>query len=136
MPIIDDPGAELEGWDATRRTLVHFRVHQVCTLVRFPVHQVCTLVHFLGWRFRIRTDSVEGRIRGDSVQPRRRIFCGIVQPVWAFRPYRNGFRIRTDAVESRIRTDSEGFRPLSSSLALAASSAATSIKIDANVKRD
>ena len=62
-------------------------------------HQVGPGRNCLGWRFRIRTDSAEGRVRVDSVdseQPRREKFCGILlQSVWAFRPYRNGFRIRS-----------------------------------------
>jgi len=67
----------------------------------------------LGWRFEIRTDSVEGRIRTDWCGFRaapQRFVCGILQYIWVFRPYRNGFRIRTDSVESRIRTDSDGFQ--------------------------
>jgi len=45
----------------------------------------------------------------DSEQPRRELFCCVLQSVLAFLPYRNGSRIRTDSVEGRIRMDSDGF---------------------------
>jgi len=65
----------------------------------------------LGGRFRIGTDSVEGRFGWIPSSPAGgnvavfNSLCGRFDP----RVYRNGVRIRTDSVEGRIRVDSGGF---------------------------
>jgi len=68
-------------------------------------------VGILGWRFRIRTDSVEGRgaIRADSQQARRESFAVFYSLYGNFDPIKmdSGFgRIRWRVGFGQIRTDS------------------------------
>jgi len=63
----------------------------------------------LGWCFRIRTDSVEGRIRADFEQPRRDFFGPFCSLYGHFDPTEmdSGFgRIRSRVGFGRIRADS------------------------------